>query len=68
MRLNGGGADSLGVMVASRLTDRKYVAFVKRARNDANDPTRFTAAQTTWVVPASGTRLTGTFTPDGKEY
>jgi len=55
-------------MVASRLTDRKYVAFVKRARNDANDPTRFTAAQTTWVVPASGTRLTGTFTPDGKEY
>jgi len=59
VRRNGGGADPYGVMVASRLTDQKYVAFVKRARNDANDPTRFTAPQTTWVVPAPGLRFTG---------
>jgi hypothetical protein len=59
VRLNGGGADPLGVMVASRLTDRKYVAFVKRARNDANDPARFTDPQTTWVEPAPGPRFTG---------
>ena len=59
VRLNGGGADPYGVMVASRLTDQKYVAFVKRARNDANDPTRFTAPQATWVVPAPGQRFTG---------
>ncbi|MGE5361363.1 MAG: S41 family peptidase [Bacteroidales bacterium] len=59
VRVNGGGADPLGVMVASRLTDRRYVAFVKRARNDPEDPTRFTAPQTTWVEPAPGARFTG---------
>jgi hypothetical protein len=59
VRQNGGGADRLGVMIASRLTDRRYVAFVKRARNDAANPTRFTAPQTTWVEPAAGARFTG---------
>jgi C-terminal processing protease CtpA/Prc len=59
VRQNGGGADPLGVMIASRLTDRRYLAFVKRARNDAADPTRFTAPQATWVEPAAGARFTG---------
>lgn len=59
VRLNGGGSDPYGVAVASRLTDKKYVAFVKRARNDPKDPTRFTKPQTTWVVPSPGPRFTG---------
>ena len=59
VRLNGGGADPYGVAVASRLTDAKYVAFVKRARNDPKDATRFTAPQTTWVIPSTGPRFTG---------
>ena len=59
VRLNGGGADPYGVAVASRLTGAKYVAFVKRARNDPRDPTRFTAPQTTWVIPSTGPRFTG---------
>ena len=40
VRLNGGGADPYGVEIAGRLTDKPYVAFVKRARNDPADPDR----------------------------
>ena len=62
VRLNGGGYDPLGVQVASRLSDDKYVAFVKRAkraRNDAKDPSRFTPPQAAWVVPGKSPRFTG---------
>ena len=59
VRLNGGGSDPYGVAVASRLTDTKYVAFVKRTRNDPKDPTSFTKPQTTWAIPAAGQHFTG---------
>ena len=49
VRLNGGGSDPYGVQVACRLTDKRYGAFVKRARNDPDDPDRWTAPQPTTV-------------------
>jgi hypothetical protein len=49
VRRNGGGSDPYGVQVAGRLTDKPYVAFVKRARDDADDPARWTAPQPSTV-------------------
>lgn len=49
VRVNGGGSDPYGVQVAGRLTDKPYVAFVKRARNDPDDPDRWTSPQPTTV-------------------
>ncbi len=49
VRLNGGGDDPYGVQVAGRLTDKPYVAFVKRARNDAENPESWTNPQPTTV-------------------
>jgi hypothetical protein len=63
VRINGGGSDVLGVAVASRLTDRDYIAFTKRTRNDpdhASDGDKgWTAPQTTHVVPTSRPRFLG---------
>lgn len=42
LRINGGGSDALALQVAERLTDRAYVAYAKRARNDPTDPGRHT--------------------------
>lgn len=52
VRINHGGSDVLGVAVASRFTTTNYLAFAKKARNDPNDPRRFTALQET-LVPVS---------------
>lgn len=52
VRLNGGGSDPYGIQVAARLTDKPYIAFVKRARNSAEDPESWTAPQT-FTVQAS---------------
>ena len=49
VRINGGGADPYGLTIASRLTDRDYVAYVKEARLDPTDPSRWTPGQTSWV-------------------
>jgi peptidase S41-like protein len=49
VRINGGGADPLGLTIAGRLTDKDYVAYVKEARLDPNDPARWTPGQTSWV-------------------
>ena len=49
VRINGGGADPYGLAIASRLTAKDYVAYVKDARLDPNDPTRWTPGQTSWV-------------------
>ena len=49
VRVNYGGSDVLGVAVASRLAAHDYVAFVKKARNDPADASRFTEPQPTWV-------------------
>ena len=45
VRLNGGGADPYGVQIAGRLTDKAYVAFIKRARNGAQNPESWTSPQ-----------------------
>jgi len=49
VRINGGGADPYGLTIAGRLTDRDYVAYVKEARLDPTDPSRWTPGQTSWV-------------------
>ncbi|MFJ6751228.1 S41 family peptidase [Streptomyces sp. NPDC091266] len=62
LRLNGGGADPLGLRIASRLTDRPYPAYTKRARNDPHDPGKFTAPQPIRVAPHRGPAYTGPLT------
>ncbi|MGW7350033.1 S41 family peptidase [Streptomyces sp. NPDC054784] len=54
LRVNGGGADGLGLRLASRLTDRTHFAYAKAARDDPDDPGHFTRAQPQYVVPAPG--------------
>ncbi|WP_436849631.1 S41 family peptidase [Streptomyces avermitilis] len=53
LRINGGGSDALALQVAERLTDRAYVAYAKRARNDPIDPARHTRPQPVRVQPAA---------------
>ena len=53
VRINHGGADPYGVQIAGRLTEEPYVAFVKRARNDAVNPESWTAPQPTMVRPSN---------------
>jgi len=57
VRLNGGGSDPYGVEVAGRLTAKPYVAFVKRARDDADDPDHWTAPQPTTVRVSEAPRF-----------
>ncbi len=52
VRINGGGSDLWGIAVASRLTDREYLAFAKDARKDIHDTSRFTERQPSWVRPS----------------
>jgi len=51
LRLNLGGSDELGLEIASRLTDKPYLAYTKIARNDPNDPSEFTDPQSVTVQP-----------------
>jgi hypothetical protein len=57
VRINHGGADPYGVQIAGRLTDKPYVAFVKRARNDAQNPESWTASQSSTVRVSSRPRF-----------
>ncbi|MEV7416234.1 S41 family peptidase [Streptomyces sp. NPDC089919] len=59
LRVNGGGSDALGLRIARRLTDARYLAYAKRARNDPADPARHTRPQPVYVTPADGPRYTG---------
>ncbi|WP_197084643.1 S41 family peptidase [Saccharothrix sp. ST-888] len=59
LRINGGGSDSLGLQIASRLTDRSYLAYSKTVRNDPADSSGFTRPQPIVVQPARGARYTG---------
>jgi hypothetical protein len=52
LRVNGGGSDALGIEIASRLTDKPYLAYTKIARNDPNDPSQFTDPQQVMVQPS----------------
>lgn len=49
VRINGGGADPYGLAIAGRLTSKDYVAYLKEARLDPNDASKWTPAQTSWV-------------------
>jgi C-terminal processing protease CtpA/Prc len=59
VRVNGGGSDVYGVMAASRLSGREYLAFTKKARNDPKSPALFTPPQTTMVKVGRAPRLEG---------
>ena len=61
VRLNHGGDDPLGVEIASRLTDKKYLAYSKAARNNTNldAPLHLTEQQPVWVVPAAAPGFKG---------
>lgn len=59
LRVNGGGSDALGIHIAERLTDKPYIAYSKRARNDPTDPTHHTRPEPIVVTPAPGPRYTG---------
>src|ERR1044071_5667933 len=45
VRVNGGGADPLGLAIAARLTAAPYTAYAKVARSDPLDPGRMTERQ-----------------------
>jgi hypothetical protein len=53
VRWNGGGMDRYGLAIAARLTDKEYIAYAKQARNDPNDPTRWTREQPSVVKPTT---------------
>jgi hypothetical protein len=53
VRVNGGGADPLGLAIAARLTATPYLAYNKVARNDPDDDKKMTAAQPSMVTPSS---------------
>jgi hypothetical protein len=53
VRINGGGSDAWGLMIASRLTASPYVAYAKQARSHPDDSTRWTDPQPSEVRPSS---------------
>lgn len=53
VRINLGGADPLGLAIASRLATAEYVAYSKEARADPADPEKWTAGQPSRVIPSS---------------
>ena len=53
VRINGGGADPLGLAIAARLTAETYTAYAKVARADPKDPTKLTEPQPSVVRPSS---------------
>ncbi len=69
VRINTGGADPLGLAIASRLATAPYVAYTKEARADPVDRNRWTAGQPSRVEPSDKpsfrgevVELTGPFT------
>ena len=61
VRLNKGGDDPLGIEIASRLTEKKYLAYSKAARNSASldEPLTFSEEQPVWVVPSANPSFKG---------
>lgn len=53
VRRNNGGADPLGIEIASRLTGAKYLAYRKVTRNNLSGPLHFTEPQDVWVEPSA---------------
>ncbi|WP_085953871.1 S41 family peptidase [Catenulispora acidiphila] len=59
LRINGGGDDPLGLMLASRLTGHTFFAYAKQTRDDPTDPDRFTVPQPFLVHPSTTPHYTG---------
>jgi Peptidase family S41 len=59
VRINGGGADPYGLAIAGRLSSKDYVAYLKEARLDPIDASKWTPAQTSWVRASSRPGFTG---------
>jgi len=53
VRINGGGADPYGLAIARRLTATPYTAYVKQARSDPADASKWTEAQPSVVQPST---------------
>jgi hypothetical protein len=53
VRLNSGGDDPYGLEIASRLATRDYVAYIKQARADAVDRSKWTPGDKSIVHPSS---------------
>jgi len=54
VRFNKGGDDPLGIEIASRLANKKYLAYSKVVRNDARAGLHFSSPQPVWVIPSKG--------------
>ncbi|WP_112248061.1 S41 family peptidase [Kribbella monticola] len=59
LRINGGGSDQLALDLAGRLTNKPYFAYFKRARNDPDGASSFTAPQPFFVKPSQRPRYAG---------
>ena len=53
VRVNGGGADPLGLAIAARLATEPYTAYAKVARGDPKDPAKLTDPQPSVVQPSA---------------
>ena len=53
VRINDGGADPLGLAIASRLATSPYLAYTKKARLDPVDRTKWTEGDESWVRPST---------------
>lgn len=59
VRSNGGGEDAFVLELASRLADRRYLAFGKQARINSAKTVRFTSPDAIFVEPSGGQRYLG---------
>jgi peptidase S41-like protein/tricorn protease-like protein len=59
VRSNSGGEDAFVLELASRLTDRRYLAFGKRVRITSEKKVRFTSRHPIFVEPSRGPRYLG---------
>ena len=59
LRINGGGDDPLGLMLASRLTGHTFFAYAKQTRDDPTHADRFTRPQPFLVHPSNAPHYTG---------
>ena len=59
LRINGGGDDPLGLMLASRLTGQSFIAYAKQTRDDPSRQDRFTPPQPFLVHPSAAPHYDG---------
>lgn len=52
VRVNDGGADPYGLLLASRFATAEYLAYTKEARSDPADPSKWTPGQPSVVRPS----------------